>query len=140
MTTTADNRQLVDFFNGAEKDTIFCLLDIDDFTTYNLLNSYEKGDLLLSQLSDTIKEMPTFDSLTRVDGDEFLFSCFGNFETNKKDLFLLMQTIQNKLDITVSIGVTEQPSFSASSEQILNKLRCSLLTAKDFGKNKLHFD
>lgn len=140
MKTTTGSDKLTDFFITREKESTFCLLDIDDFTTYNLLNSYEKGDLLLSQLSDTIKEMPTFDSLTKVDSDEFLFSCFGNFETNKKDLFLLMQTIQNKFEVTVSIGVTEQPSSSASSEQILNKLRCGLLTAKDFGKNKLHFD
>jgi GGDEF domain-containing protein len=140
MKTTADNRQLIDFFNGTEKETIFCLLDIDDFTTFNLLNSYEKGDTILNQLSDTIKQIPALNNLTRVDSDEFLFSCFGNFEINKKNLFLLMQTIQSELKITVSIGVTERNSFTTSSEFILSKLRRGLLTAKDFGKNKLHFD
>jgi GGDEF domain-containing protein len=140
MKTTADSRQLVDFFTGTEKEAIFCLLDIDDFTTFNLLNSYEKGDTLLNQLSDTIKQIPEFNNLTRVDGDEFLFSCFGNFEVNKKSLFLLMQTIQSELKVTVSIGVTERNPSMTSSEYILSKLRRGLLTAKDFGKNKLHFD
>ena len=140
MKSTADRRLLIDFFNGTEKETIFCLLDIDDFTTYNLLNSYEKGDNILNQLSDIIKRIPALNNLTRVDSDEFLFSCFGNFEMNKENLFLLMQTIQSELKLTVSIGVTERNSFTTSSEYILSKLKRSLLTAKDFGKNKLHFD
>ena len=140
MKTTADIRQLNDFFKVTEKETTFCLLDIDDFTTFNLLNSYEKGDTILDQLSDTIKQIPALNNLTRVGSDEFLFSCLGNFEMNKKNLFLLMQTIQSELKVTVSIGVTERNSITASSEYILNKLRRGLLTAKDFGKNKLHFD
>lgn len=140
MKTTADRRQLINFFNRTEKETIFCLLDIDDFTTFNLLNSYEKGNTLINQLSDTIKQIPEFNNLIRVDSDEFLFSCFGNFEVNKKSLFLLMQTIESELMVTVSIGVTEHNPSMTSSEYILSKLRYGLLTAKNFGKNKLHFD
>lgn len=140
MKTTTENRNLIDFFNTPEKETTFCLLDIDDFTTFNLLNSYEQGDTLLNQLADTIRQIPQFNNLTRIDSDEFLFSCFGNFEENKKSLFLLMQTIQRDLKVSVSIGVTERNSSIVSSERILNKLRRGLLTAKDFGKNKLHFD
>lgn len=140
MKTIDNRRQLIDFFNGKEKETIFCLLDIDDFTTFNLFNSYERGNTLLDQLSYTIKQIPALNKITRVDSDEFLFSCFGNFEMNKRNLFLLMQTIQSELKITVSIGVTELNSFTTSSDYILSKLRRGLLTAKDFGKNKLHFD
>ncbi|TKB99960.1 nucleotidyl cyclase domain-containing protein [Pedobacter cryotolerans] len=140
MKTTDNRRELIDFFNGKEKETIFCLLDIDDFTTFNLFNSYERGNTLLDQLSYTIKQIPALNKITRVDSDEFLFSCFGNFEMNKKNLFLLMQTIQSELKITVSIGVTERNSFTTSSDYILRKLRLGLLIAKDFGKNKLHFD
>lgn len=140
MKTTANKRQLIDIFNHAEKETIFCLLDIDDFTIFNFLNSHERGNILLEQLSYTIKQIPALNKITRVDSDEFLFSCFGNFEMNKKNLFLLMQTIQSELKITVSIGVTERNSFTTSSDYILSKLRRGLLTAKDFGKNKLHFE
>lgn len=140
MKTIAHSRQLIDFFNGTENETIFCLLDIDDFTTFNRLNSYENGDIVLKNLSDTIKLIPALSNLTRVDSDEFLFSCFGNFAVNKNNLFLLMQSIQSELKITVSIGVTELNSVTTSSEFVLSKLRRSLLTAKYFGKNKLYFD
>lgn len=140
MKTTIESKKLTDFFKTPEREATYCLLDIDDFTTFNLLNSYEKGDTLINQLSDAIRKIPEFNKLTRVDSDEFLFSCYGNFEENKKNLFHLMQTIQNELKATVSIGVTEHNPSMISSEYILKKLRRGLLTAKDFGKNKLHFD
>jgi|GEM_PF-2123588 len=139
MNLKTDSRLLINFFDEIEKETTLCLLDIDDFTDFNRLNSFEKGDNILSQLSNKIKQIPTIKNIVRIDSDEFLFSCLGNFEMNKEHLFILMQTIQIELEITASIGVTEYNSFTTSSKYVLNKLKRNMLTSKCFGKNKLNF-
>ncbi len=134
-----NNTPIINIFNDIAEKSIVCLLDIDDFTTFNILNSYEKGNSIIYQMPVFIKRIPTIHKLVRIDSDEFIFSCFGSFESNKKYLFTLMQSVQNEMNVTVSIAVTENDIFTYSYEYTLNKLKEGVITAKCYGKNKLYF-
>lgn len=114
------------------------LLDIDDFGFFNLKFGYERGNLILEEIKHYIKLLPNINECIALGNDEFVFSCKGNFNTNKKDLFNLLQKISEDLNVTVSIGVTLIESDN-SEERLMNQLRYNLIIAKENGKNKICF-
>jgi len=115
----------------------FFLLDIDDFTKYNLTYSFEKGNEILNKIETLIKSLSYLKNYKKIDGDEFLFSCYGEFKRNKTYIFSLMQKIENELHITVSIGAIESLQTTDNFQELHRDLQLSLLIAKNNGKNKL---
>lgn len=78
---------------------ITCLLDVDNMTEFNLVNSFAVGDELLKEIDEVgcnCKDIIFWQHMT---SDEFIFQC-----KSKETIFLLISTIENRLEITVSIG------------------------------------
>ena len=119
-------------------DLTLCLLDIDDFTIYNLKLGFEIGNALLNEILELIHKIPNQCGFRRVDSDEFLFCCFGTFNENKQNLVRLMQAVETNLKVTVSIGATEINGDIELDEILLNILKRYVLIVKNNGKNKIY--
>lgn len=118
---------------------IYGIIDIDNFSFYNLNNSFESGNRLLNNAEDLITEQLQPHKWRRLDGDEFLFVILGTFECNKLMLTELMCNIQKKLTITLSLGLLES-EITYDFEEIIHRLKHNLLIAKNNGKNKICID
>ncbi len=139
-TENRDNKKLNKLLTRTEEKAIFCLLDIDNFSLYNLTNSFENGNIALERIYNLIMQLPALSNLTKLGSDEFIFSCIGDFEQNKASIFSLLQTIQNNLNFTVCIGITEPICMNFSLEKLLHRLKSNVMTAKANGKNKIYID
>jgi len=126
-------------FDKEKGETIINLLDVDDFGLLNLNFGYERGDVILKNIKQYINELPNIIECFGLGSDEFIFSCCGNFDTNSKDIFNLLRHILEKLNVTVSIGITTIENNNFSKERLMDQLRYNLIVAKENGKNKICF-
>lgn len=114
---------------------IYGLIDIDDFTTFNLINGFEKGNEILRMLEDISIRALEPNVWRKLDSDEFIFLMDGSFEENRQKFSDLLLNSKKQLKITISIGLSEL-KFECGFEQIINQLKSNLLIAKCNGKNK----
>ena len=123
-------------------------LDIDDFRDVNDLFGHSFGDLLLNSLGNRLKTITnkTENSnieLYRISGDEYLLDLVGkDKKTTKKiakDIKELVSekfNIQNqRVKISVSIGIVFYPKDGLTVEEIFKKAELSMYKAKALGKN-----
>jgi diguanylate cyclase (GGDEF)-like protein len=119
------------------QNVTICLLDIDDFNRYNFEFSFELGDKVLQNIDTYINNIQTIVHSIRLGSDEYIFSCEGDFESNKEFLFKLMQDTERNLEVTISIGVVETSEKLSQPEEVLKQLKLNLMKAKENGKNRL---
>ena len=115
---------------------VFGLIDIDEFTSFNLSNSFEKGNIMLNELEGVATTILSPIEWRKLDADEFIFYLHGSFKDNKHNLSTLLLKCEHNLGITISIGLAESTKY-LNFEQVINQLRVNLLTAKKYGKNKM---
>ncbi len=115
---------------------VYGIIDIDNFTEFNLNNSFECGNKLLINFEELINLHIKPYEYRKLDGDEFLFSVKGTFEDNKSSLIQLMSDVKEKLNITISFGLLESKN-KYSFKRIITELKMNLLIAKQNGKNKI---
>lgn len=115
---------------------VYGIIDIDNFSEFNLNNSFECGNKLLINLEELINLHIKPNDYRKLDGDEFLFSVRGTFEHNKSSIIKLMSEVEKKLNITISLGLIESKN-KYSFKRIITELKINLLVAKQNGKNKI---
>lgn len=115
---------------------VYGIIDIDNFTEFNLENSFECGNKLLINLEKLINLYIKPYEYRKLDGDEFLFSIKGTFEHNKSSIIQLMSEVEKKLNITISFGLLESKT-KYSFKKVITELKMNLLIAKHNGKNRI---
>lgn len=125
----------------------FLILDVDDFKFYNDKFGHLVGDAVLKDVAKSIKSnVREIDLVGRFGGEEFLVILT---DTAKKGAEFvaerIRETIQDKeikaydekLKVTVSIGITTFPEDAKTAEELLDKADWSLYRAKKMGKNRV---
>jgi len=124
------------------------LIDLDNFKTINDTYGHDVGDIILKtvaeRLKETLQDIEHF--IIRYGGEEFLIFIRKDSIEPVKILEKLRQAIGNKpikinenekLKITVSIGLYEDVDKARSLEQAIKTADIALYKAKKEGKNRL---
>lgn len=115
-----------------------CLLDLDDFLSFNQHFGTEKGDLLLRSFSELLRSTVRFsDTVGRAAKDGF-FILLPHTDLVRAQKFLgrALKEAQEKLDAGFSAGLT---TYQAGEKQtdLLSRLELAIAAAKREGKKKI---
>lgn len=137
--------------NAIEKNESLSLLmiDIDFFKNVNDTFGHSSGDMVLKQLSDIlINSCRSFDIISRKGGEEFtaiLLDCnykhaiyiAEKIRKNVEEFNFFIEENQ-KVKITVSIGVSSYPDRTDTPDKLLYESDNELYFAKHNGRNQVH--
>jgi len=122
------------------------MINVDDYENYLERFGSQKGEQAIKQIALLLSgEVPTVGTIVRSDKDEF-----GVLlpEMNKREGLDLAERIRRKIEtlkvlsearsnVTVSIGVGENPIDGANADEIITRARQYTEKAKSEGKNKV---
>jgi diguanylate cyclase (GGDEF)-like protein len=124
------------------------LMDIDHFKTFNDTYGHPVGDLVLKEISLCIqKSIRTNDIPARYGGEEFTVIIP---ETNQANALIIaerirvtiekhvIQSLEKKLHVTVSIGCATYPSQAASQQELIDLADKALYYSKEHGRNQVN--
>ncbi|MEW5705192.1 MAG: sensor domain-containing diguanylate cyclase [Actinomycetota bacterium] len=125
------------------------IVDIDHFKVYNDTNGHLKGNIILKQLANILKdESRASDIIARYGGEEFTILCPN---TDKTHALRLAERFRQKVEeyrfpdaysqpsgcITISAGVASYPEDSNKPLEIIDKADLALYMAKRMGRNRV---
>jgi len=123
----------------------FLMLDIDDFKKCNDTYGHLVGDVVLKGIAKIIKEsIREIDLVSRYGGEEFAVLLP---ETSVNAATIVAERIRRKVEegvfkaydekikITLSIGLSEYPASASNSASLIDKADEALYRAKNAGKN-----
>ncbi|TWJ16545.1 GGDEF domain-containing protein [Geobacter argillaceus] len=121
-------------------------IDLDNFKQINDIQGHARGDKLLQQIGDTIKQtIRETDIAGRIGGDEFAI-CFPEISdaqvrkaVDKLVKALDIMTSQSGWQVTASIGVVTCIEICETYDAILSKADELMYVAKEKGKNSVEF-
>jgi len=115
-----------------------CLIDMDNFKTYNDTYGHPKGDALLQQLAALAAgAIRSTDCLARYGGDEFcVLLPHTDLVRAEKFLSRLLTQVQERLDTSFSAGVTSYRPGENKTE-FMARVDLALYQAKREGKNRI---
>ena len=123
------------------------ILDIDHFKKINDAYGHPAGDTVLTHLAGILKKtLRGIDILARYGGEEFAAVLVGTESSGAKKMaerlrLSVMDTPfyieENKLTITLSIGVAIYPQDAATKEKLIDKADQALYYAKKNGRNQV---
>ena len=124
--------------------SVFGLMDIDDFKTFNDEKGHIYGDAVLVRVVEIFKRCFRQDDIIgRLGGDEFVFLMDNvvNIEFIKKKLHRLYRELHSidehvTAPICVSIGIAIAPWDGNDFETLYSKADIALYSAKRSGKNR----
>ncbi|MEZ9525536.1 putative bifunctional diguanylate cyclase/phosphodiesterase [Enterovibrio norvegicus] len=131
--------QQVNEFNLSEQHFALITFDINNFNNINEVFSHQKGDVLLAQFSERLKEF--------IDADIFLARSSGNRFTlivndpQDSNIPNYIESIQSYLDhpltinehdvnVTSTAGVSLFPEHGSSAEEVLKRSEIAMYSAK----------
>ena len=125
------------------------IMDIDNFKDFNDQYGHQAGDQVLRELSAVLKsEIRENDIVARYGGEEFVIY-FNVIDQNilSRVLSRLMKRIRNlevifedeKLQITVSIGVAVNQNGKYSAERLIKQADTALYIAKGSGRDMVKY-
>lgn len=131
--------QQVNEFNLSEQHFALITFDINNFNNINEVFSHQKGDVLLAQFSERLKEF--------IDADIFLARSSGNRFTlivndpQDSNIPNYIESIQSYLDhpltinehdvnVTSTAGVSLFPEHGTSAEEVLKRSEIAMYSAK----------
>lgn len=136
------------FFLSKRNEEIFSILymDIDFFKNVNDTYGHQEGDKVLKLLASIIdKDIRKTDTFARVGGEEFII-LLNN--TNEEQAIIFAEKIRkkieditytinkNKLNITISLGISQYYKEDKSLDNLLSRADEALYEAKNTGRNK----
>ena len=115
-----------------------CLVDIDNFKSFNDNFGHTRGDELLQRYSRlTLSHIRSTDCLARYGGDEFcILLPHTDLVSAEKFLTRLLLQVQEMLDCTFSAGVTSYRAGESRAD-LLMRADLALYQAKREGKNRI---
>ncbi|GAB6074447.1 EAL domain-containing protein [Nautilia lithotrophica] len=122
-------------------DTSLILFDINDFSTINLVYSYEKGDKLLKYFADFLKHFVKENKIFRIEADKFTILT----DKNKEEIINLSNQIIHELNrkyFTIEndkIYVDINIAIAYRTDNLFKKARLALEEIKLHKKNKINF-
>jgi len=135
---------------GGYEYSALLIIDIDNFRSVNDTLSHDVGDTILVEIAKRLTLcLPNVYSISKFGGDEFvLLFDFSNTNKNitRNEVEFIARTIQNifvqpfyylqqKLHITVSIGITIFNGNEINNVDLLQRAELALYHAKACGKN-----
>lgn len=128
---------------------VVVFLDLDKFKEVNDSYGHDVGDELLINISQQMKEaLREGDTLARIGGDEFVAILADLDEVKDCEIVLGRLLVaaaspitvrENKILVSVSIGVTAYPHDKSDAEQLLRHADQAMYSAKRAGKNRYHW-
>jgi len=126
------------------------IMDIDDFKKINDQLGHLAGDLILKELAQVIKgNVREIDLSARFGGDEFVVVLpYADQDEAGQIVERLQHALvqwraggktQNRIPVTLSIGVASYPDHGMSAEELIQKADDALYQAKKEGKNRCCF-
>lgn len=125
------------------------MIDVDDFSSYNEINGYAAGDLVLKEISWILKKhVDNSHHVARFSGQKFtvIIPEWGEEEVKKLAAELRMLMEETKFEnedkvprgkITVSIAAVFYPRHGTTRKDLLENLKQSMSSAKRSGGNCL---
>ena len=124
-------------------------LDIDKFKDINDSLGHDVGDLVLTKMSDRLKDLfRETDTAARLGGDEFAM-LLGGFEIVSDIEIAVVKVFQtitkplainsHEMNITVCIGVSVFPDDGLDASKLLRKADVAMYRVKEKGRNGIEF-
>ncbi len=125
------------------------IVDIDYFKVYNDIFGHQKGDVVLKQLADILRDNSRVtDIVCRYGGEEFVIILWNTSkeealeigENVRKDVELFYfdgQEMLSNNSLTVSVGVAEFYGEKDSADNLINRADSALYRAKFFRRNRV---
>lgn len=125
------------------------LLDIDDFEYYNQVNGFDRGDQVLQQISQLLKQHTrNCDFLIRFEEDTFLLVLT---EVIKQETFVVAERLRKLIEeysfpgeqlqpkgtLTISVGMSSYPHDGESFDFLVKRADTALFHAKERLKNRV---
>ena len=125
------------------------MIDIDDFKSINDQYGHYNGDILLTEIVESIKKsLRSSDSMGRWGGDEFIaYLSHADPEAARQIASRIQESVKNvtlnidgkKLNRTVSMGIAIMDSSNNDLDEIIQKADDALIKGKKEGKGKIVF-
>lgn len=124
-------------------------IDIDNFKYYNDFNGHQKGDEVLKQVAELIKNsVRSEDVVARYGGEEFAIilpntskdkgtKIAERVRTTIQDTYIVGQENQPSGNLTVSIGIATYPDDAKDDVELIKRADDALYRAKFFKKNRV---
>lgn len=123
------------------------LVDIDYFKQINDSRGHAFGDALLTAVGERLlSSVCKSDTVARMGGDEFVvvkpnIYSMRDVERGGKDILRSIsrpiEIAGQKMDLTLSVGVSTFPEHGCSMEELLGKADAAMYVVKDSGRNNL---
>lgn len=123
-------------------------IDLDDFKHINDGLGHQYGDILLKNISSSLKRIPGVDNnCYRVGGDEFIIILTHHHESMLMEILEEIKSLftrpwmlkETDYYCTMSMGVTRFPADGDTVEELIKKADIALYEAKCGGKNRIEF-
>ena len=156
LTGLANRTLLADRFkqaihNASRQGTMLavCLLDLDNFKPINDQFGHQVGDDVLLEVSARLKRtVREGDTVSRLGGDEFVVLLGGAFD--KVELYQVIERLRAtlaevvliaelKVPLSCSIGAVLFPEYDADADTLLRYADQAMYTAKQTGRNRVHW-
>lgn len=131
---------------GGEGALLF--IDLDDFKHINDGLGHQYGDILLKNISGSLKQIPGVENnCYRMGGDEFIIILTHQSVTLLQQILDEIRTLFTRpwmlkgadYYCTMSMGVVRFPTDGDTVEELIRKADIALYTAKCAGKNRIEF-
>lgn len=142
-------KSLTELAKENNKPLSLIFLDIDYFKNYNDLNGHQKGDLVLKNIADILKESTRKDDVVaRYGGEEFVIilpeaaEAFAvkigeRIRERIEATYFENQELQPNGNLTISMGVSSFPEKAKTDDELIKNADDALYRAKFFNKNRV---